>query len=364
MISSGMKLWFWFIRKGKSLPGRCDVKRERSVSRKAGLMENTSTVVSPAASTADLHMHSIYSDGKDDLPALLEKVRAAGIRTFALTDHDTVDGAQQMIGLVPSDMRFIPSIEFSCKYLEEGKDAKWSCHILGHGADPSKTGFADVVRAAKQVRLDKMQWRYDALQAIYHITFTPQQKAWIDSHSSPGKPHLAQVLTGMLYEEKEWQLPDEKSSDEAWKQYRGHFQNLIKEKLNSLSRKSADAGIAPCSAHMEPREAIGGILLGDGLPVWAHPFGENIGKFISRDKVRLRLEKLISFGLQGIECWYSQYNEEEIGFLLSLAEEYGLLVSGGSDYHSFSVKPNRLGELNTYGRPVDEGMLSILQALV
>ena len=308
-------------------------------------------------------MHSIYSDGKDTVPKLLNKIREAGIRTFALSDHDTVDGALEMKDLVPEDMRFIPSIEFSCKYKEEREGDKWSCHILGYGADPEKKAFSDIVHEAKEIRLQKMNWRFGALEAIHHIQFTQEQKDWINGHSSPGKPHLAQVLTQMLYESRKWPLPDSKSPDSEWERYRSCFQQEIQEKLNTLGRKCRENGLAGCEAHLEPRKTIEGILKGGGVPVWAHPFGENRGKFISEEEVRIRLEKLKSMGLMGMECYYSQYNEQEVAFLLALAREYHLLVSGGSDYHSLSVKPNRLGELNTYGEPVTEEMLSLLHGL-
>ncbi len=314
-------------------------------------------------STIDLHMHSIYSDGKDDLPELLAKVREAGIRTFALSDHDTIDGAQKMIALVPDDMHFIPSVEFSCKYREGGPEDKWSCHLLGPGADPRKEGFAEVVREAKQIRLTKMEWRYQALEAIFHISLTQEQMDWVKGHSSPGKPHLGQVLAEMTYAENGWTLPDEHSSAQEWEKYYDCFQKEIRGKLNVLPDRCKEIGIPHYSAHMEPRRAIEGVLAGGGVPVWAHPFGERREKFTNRDRIRARLETMKGFGLMGIECYYNQYNEDEVDFLLSLAKEYDLLVSGGSDYHSYSVKPNRLGDLNTYGKPVTEEMLTVMTKL-
>ena len=62
----------------------------------------------------DLHLNSSYSDGSDDIKVLLEKVSNAGIEIFALTDHDTVAGCNEMKQIVPSNILFIPSVELTC----------------------------------------------------------------------------------------------------------------------------------------------------------------------------------------------------------------------------------------------------------
>ncbi|MBR6268367.1 MAG: PHP domain-containing protein [Selenomonadaceae bacterium] len=82
-----------------------------------------------AEAAIDLHMHSIASDGTDSIQELLENVRSGGIRTFSLTDHDTIDGVMEMESIVPKDMTFIRGIEFSCI------TAAGKCHILGYGYD-------------------------------------------------------------------------------------------------------------------------------------------------------------------------------------------------------------------------------------
>ena len=65
---------------------------------------------------ADLHVHSNFSDGSDDLKTLISKIKSAGINIFALTDHDTIRGCKEMIALVPNDMKFIPSAQYDIFY--------------------------------------------------------------------------------------------------------------------------------------------------------------------------------------------------------------------------------------------------------
>ena len=63
----------------------------------------------------DLHMHSSFSDGSDSPQEIIDKLRAREIHTFALTDHDTMAGCDEMAKLVPEDMTFFRGIEFSCR---------------------------------------------------------------------------------------------------------------------------------------------------------------------------------------------------------------------------------------------------------
>ena len=77
----------------------------------------------------DLHIHSNYSDGSDSIQELLNQIIEAQLSVFALTDHDTAEGCIEMQKLVPTNIRFIPGIELTCR-AEEIK-----CHILGYNCD-------------------------------------------------------------------------------------------------------------------------------------------------------------------------------------------------------------------------------------
>ena len=83
----------------------------------------------------DLHTHSTASDGTDTPLQLIENVKAAGIKVFALTDHDTVAGTETLLKNPPEGVTFIPGIEFSCQ-MDTGK-----CHILGYCNDTAHPAF-------------------------------------------------------------------------------------------------------------------------------------------------------------------------------------------------------------------------------
>ena len=260
-------------------------------------------------STIDLHMHSACSDGSDPVPDLLQAVQRAGIRTFALTDHDTVDGLEPMSRLIPQGMRLIRGIEFSC-LSPAGK-----CHILGYGFDPREPVFRETVREASSLRYDKLAQRLDYLKEHFGIVFEKGELSWLHDQTSPGRPHIAELLVKRGL-----------ASD---------IQDAFTRYLDQIPSPRIDAG-----------KAIRAILSAGGIPVWAHPFGESPASLDTEEAVLDQLSVLMDLGLRGLECCYSQYDDGQEAFLLTTAAANGLLVSGGSDYHG-DRKPIALGELGT-----------------
>ena len=95
----------------------------------------------------DLHMHTKDSDGTDVEWELVEKLREAGIRTFSVTDHDTIGAVSGMEYWAPEDMLYIRGVEFSC--LTEVRN----CHILGYGFNKDVRAFGRMVeKANRQLR--------------------------------------------------------------------------------------------------------------------------------------------------------------------------------------------------------------------
>ena len=273
----------------------------------------------------DLHIHSSCSDGSDPVPALLDKLRRAGIRRFALTDHDTIRGLAEMEALVPPDMTFLPGIEFSCVT----GDIK--CHILGYGFDREDPGFLETVREASALRYDKLAFRLTYLEEEYGIVFDREELAWLHGQSSPGRPHLAELLVRRGLAE---------DITDAFVRY-----------LGNMPSPRIDAG-----------QAIRVIREAGGIAVWAHPYGETPAEFLSNREIRARLAVLTGLGIRGLECFYSQYNDSQEAFLRELAQAQGLYISGGSDYHG-TRKTNRLGVLGKGSLPESAACLTILREL-
>ncbi len=279
-------------------------------------------------SKIDLHMHSSCSDGTDSPRQLAEKVKAAGISVFSVTDHDTADGIEELsAGPLPEGLTLIPGIEFSCR-LTEGK-----CHILGYGCDVRAPAFRAALEEGAALRREKLRRRLAFLQGR-GIHFPEEEIEALWEMPSVGKPHLGNLMVKYGYAE---------SKDEA-----------ITGTIN-LCPDSRD--------RIEAKTAIRAVLAAGGIPVWAHPMGETGDEPLGRETFEKRLAELISYGLRGMECYYSGYSLAGCRSLARTAGKNGLLVSGGSDYHGGNKKVAP-GTLNADGAAVPAEWLTVYPLLV
>jgi predicted metal-dependent phosphoesterase TrpH len=279
-------------------------------------------------STVDLHIHTTASDGSDSPAELLENLKKAGITTFSVTDHDTIDGALEMEQLVAEDFRFIRGIEFSCE-TPAGK-----CHILGYNFDPKAPAFHAALADGAALRQEKLLERLDYLERTLQITFTDAEVAWLNSQKSPGKPHFGKLLVDRCIAA---------TIDEAIQKY-----------INPHK---------PRRDRIDGSTAVAAILHAGGIPVWAHPLGGEGEKRLTVEKFKAQLAYLKEQGIRGLECHYSRYTPEDCAFLTTLAEKNGLLISGGSDYHGSNKQDLPLGQLCTDGSQPPREALTILKLL-
>ena len=254
-------------------------------------------------------MHSRVSDGSDTPQELLLRVKAAGIGIFSLTDHDAVKGCSVIRRLLDAGSpRFICGVEFSCKD-EEGK-----YHILGYGCDPDSVPVQRVVSRGHMLRIRKGMARLDFLKKEFGFSFDPRDIADLMAMDNPGKPHIGNLMVRYGYAE---------TKEKAIKQY-----------INKLHFGSE---------YVTPKEAIEGVLGSGGIPVLAHPAYGNGDQLILGEELSERVERLIGYGLKGVEGFYSGFTGKIRAQVLSIAENKGLYVTAGSDYHG-SNKLVQLGD--------------------
>ena len=277
----------------------------------------------------DLHIHTTASDGSDSPALLIENLMAAGIRIFAVTDHDTLGGLDAVRALTPPELTFLPGIEFSC-VSPSGK-----CHILGYGFDPEHPRILQALAEGARLRRGKLETRLDGLKSRFGITLTPEELQWLHGRSSPGKPHLGKILSDRGL------APDVSSA--------------IRRYVNPIPtpRDRIDADLA-----------IDAILSAGGIPIWAHPLGGEGETPLEPDAFAAQLETLMALGIRGMECHYSRYSTQQRDFLLAQAREKGLLVSGGSDYHGSNKSDLPLGRLSADGAYATREDLTILTQLL
>ncbi len=277
--------------------------------------------------TVDLHLHTTASDGSDSPAQLLRLLQARGVRTFSVTDHDTIDGTVEMLSLVPEEMRFFTGVEFSCR------SAAGKYHILGYGFDPEDPLLKAALAEGRQLRRNKMEERIRYLKEAHGIVLTEEEVRWLRSLRSPGKPHLGQLLLNRG-------LGDPRHGMMA----------VLRQYVN---------GFKGSNDRIHALTAIRAIRHAGGVAVWAHPLGGEGKRHKTPEEFAPRLQDLLTLGIQGLECYYSRYTPQEIAFLQDAARQNGLLISGGSDYHG-APKPDLLpGQLCSESLSVTPEMLTL-----
>lgn len=275
----------------------------------------------------DLHVHSSCSDGSDTPKELAQKIIKEGINIVALTDHDTVCGIDEFEKNLNSDIKFIKGIELTC--LTENI----KCHILGYYINPKNKGLQDLIEKGKILRKQKLETRIKYLKDIWNIELTEKERNWLYSRKSVVKTHLANILVN---------------------------RDLADNNIDAM-KKYLD-GCKTGNTRFDGKEAIQVIKSSGGIPVWAHPLGGEGEKHINEEIFQEKLKTMISNGIQGLECYYSRYNEKETDILIKAAGANNLYISGGSDYHGTN-KDVPLGKLTAGNGIIHSTYLSILEIL-
>lgn len=260
----------------------------------------------------DLHVHSIRSDGTMTPKELVDYAVSKGLKAMALTDHDTVDGIDEIMEYAKDKpVEIIPGIEYSTQYNER------DVHIVGLFIDHKAPVFLAYLARLRQSRIDRnhklcANLRSAGIDITYEVLLASFPDAVIT------RAHYAKFLLDKGYV---------KSRDEAFERYLGDH--------------------TPYFVHREkvtPEEVIDVTRRAGGIPVLAHPTLYGLGS----EQLDLLIGRLKAAGLMGIETYYSTYSPSEEKKIKALADKYGLLPSGGSDFHGEN-KPG-LDLATGYGR--------------
>lgn len=241
----------------------------------------------------DLHTHSIRSDGALSPAELVKRAASRGVTIQALSDHDTLSGvAEAAAEGARLGVRVIPATELNT-------ESEWGdVHVLAYFVDPEDAAFEDRMKWLRENRGRRIELMVEKLAALGHPVSLERVRA-IAQGGSLGRPHLAQAL---------FEAGHVPSYDAA-------FDTLIsKESPAYVSR----VGLAPL-------EAVELVRAHGGVPALAHP-----GTVLRLEEL---LPQLVDAGLGGIECYYSSHTPERTAYCLRLASRYGLVATGGSDFH-------------------------------
>ena len=257
----------------------------------------------------DLHLHSNVSDGTGSPADVVREAHAAGIRTMALTDHDTADGwdeaREECLRL---GMTFVPGMEFSAR-IEQG-----SIHILAYLVDPNFAPLAEELDKLQNDRENRLRQMTENVGADYDITWDHVMEQVSSSGKSLGRPHLADALVA---------------------------QGIIGERGEAFDGILSKNGPYYVSQYaLGPIDAVKLIRAAGGVPVMAHPTTK--GRVAPMEYI----DRLIEAGLGGYEIEHRENMEPGKTILRELCVERGLIITGSSDYHG-TGKPNQPGENTT-----------------
>lgn len=253
--------------------------------------------------TIDLHTHSSFSDGTCTPTELISLAKTGQLKALALTDHDTMAGIHEALAAgVRFGVEVIPGIELSVVHGE------YSIHLLGYWPDPEHPQLKKALDRIQGARDERNRKIMDNLTGL-GISVSMAELQAVAGQGETGRPHIARLLVnkGVV-----------RTIDEAFVRY------LRRGCPAYVSRFAFDA----C-------EAVSLVKKAGGLAVLAHPLS------IERDPELLcpLLDRLVAAGLNGLEAYYPTHSKKLTRHLSVLADRYGLLLTGGSDYHG-DVRPN------------------------
>lgn len=255
---------------------------------------------------ADLHMHSVFSDGTDEVPAIVAKAKAAGLSLMSLTDHDTVKG----VGLALEEgekqgIKVLPGIEISTYAVCE-------VHILGYNIDINNDGLLTRLAEIEDKRHERIKAILTNLKK-YNIEL--DEEKIFDRIGTVGRMHIAKQLLA-----------------------KGYCQTITE----AFDRYLGERGIAYVpSKRITPLEGVKLIKAAGGLAVVAHPL-----IFCQKGKLDDLIGGLKTYGLDGLEVYYPTHTLDDTAKLYDLAKKNRLIATGGTDYHGLNKKGVEPGDVD------------------
>lgn len=239
---------------------------------------------------ADLHLHTSASDGTKCPRDVAKHAFDEGIGLFSVTDHDTVDGlseaAEAAAGL---GIAFVPGIEISARSNQE-------IHILGYNVDYRNPEFCEEVKKVKHLRSNRNRLIGEKLAAL---GVRPDMDF---EGEGVGRMNIARRMVE---------------------------EGTARDVQDAFNRYLGPDGKAYVDARrVSPLEAVRLIKSFGGLAVLAHP-----KKYMQNKTLVMLIEGLKRFGLGGLETRYPTHTPDEVAALEATAARYGLVCTGGSDYH-------------------------------
>ncbi len=252
---------------------------------------------------ADFHVHTNYSDGIYSPEKIVDIALDAGLEAVALTDHDNIlayNVAKNYLKEIGKEeqLEIIQGVEVNTLY------KNYEVHILGYFMNPENEDFQNLLKVQQQARINQTLEIIDLLDKKEGIKISFESiSAQVAEGGSIGRPHIAKAITS---------AGGTSSVIEAYSKYINDNSPVY------VQRKT-----------VSPQDAVEIIYDAGGVPVIAHPHDIDIAESLIKD--------LMAYGLRGIEAYHRKHSPAVVEYFSSMAEKFGLIVTGGSDFHAPSL---------------------------
>ena len=253
---------------------------------------------------ADLHVHTVFSDGTSTPEEVVIGAAKNGLAAISVADHDTVGSTDRALTAGKEyGVEVLPAIELTAEY--RGIEI----HMLGYLIDYRNKLLIEKLDFLKRIRIERIYKIVDKLHAL-GMPLQAEDVFALANEGVPGRLHVARVMA---------------------------VQGFVKNIYGAFKQYIGDS----CPAYVggfrfTPSEAIQLIKAAGGIPVLAHPY------LLKDDQLIL---EFIGCGLMGLEVYYLEHSQGMINYYLEMAGKYNLLVTGGSDFHGQAKPEVALGML-------------------
>ena len=251
----------------------------------------------------DLHIHTYYSDGVFSPEKIVDTAIDVGLQVIALTDHDNVLSygvAKDYLKKNNNEdkLEVIQGVEINTLY------KNYEVHILGYFMDTNNSDFQNLLKIQQQARIKQTKEIITLLAKKEGIKIKFDDiKKQVAEGGSIGRPHIAKAITNA-----------------------GGTSNVIEAYAKYIHD---DSPVYVPRKTVSPHDAVEIIYDAGGVPVIAHPHDLDIAESL--------IKELMSFGLRGIEAYHRKHSPACVEYFSSMAEELGLIVTGGSDFHAPNI---------------------------
>lgn len=276
----------------------------------------------------DLHMHSYYSsDGQYSPSQLIQLAKKTGLKTIALTDHDSIRGVQEMIDLGrQNNICVIPGIECSTRI------GHTEVHVLGYGIDLKDSYFLNLESKVRSRSSAAFHERVVKLENKYSISIDEQQILQEANGENPWFLMCTKIFNNPKYQD----IPDFKDYIPGGKRSDPAPVNFFWDKCQNGSDLYVFVDFPDFSDTVKKIHEAGGIA------IIAHPFNT----FYKNDE---NLKILLDSGVDGIEAYSNYHSSIQNEYYAKFANENHLLISCGSDFHGNKKPSIRMGEYGLCG---------------